>query len=47
MNSTMTGITLGSTNAKPPLHFDQNISECPTLNDFLPNSVKWCLYAPF
>ena len=47
MNSTMTGITLASTNAKPPLHFDQNISECLMLNDFLPNSVKWCLLCSF
>ena len=47
MNSTMTGITLASANAKPPLHFDQNISECLMLNDFLPNSVQWCLLYSF
>ena len=47
MNSTMTGITLASTNANPPLYFDQNISECLMLNNFLPNSIKWCLLFSF
>jgi len=41
VNSTMTGITLASTNAKPPLHFVQNLSESLLLNSFIPNSFKW------
>merc|ERR1712015_240778 len=47
MNSTMTGITLASINAKPPLHFVQNPSECLLLNSFIPNSFKWCILCSF
>ena len=47
MNSIMTGITHASHNAKSPLYFDQNASECIMLNDFIPSSIKWYLLCFF
>ena len=47
MNSTMTGITLASHNAKLPLYFDQNANKCLVLNDFIPSSIKWYLLCFF
>ena len=40
INSTMTGITLLHKNARPPLHFIQNLSEYHSCNVFLPNAIK-------